>query len=93
MPVFDTRNPNCGIIKTSDFDAGQGLSDLGITDARNVILHCDKQSVFVRAIRASKVAGFTGIVSGFEPADQQVGGLAKGDEVFFEEHHVISMGS
>lgn len=92
MPTFDTRNPKVGIFKISDYDSGKGIADFGIADAQNVILHCDGKSVLVRDIRVTDEGIFTGVVSGFEPAGQQVRGLAEGDEVKFEKHQVISIG-
>jgi hypothetical protein len=92
MLVFEKRKPSAGIIKTSHFDSGKGPVDFGIADADNVILHCEGITVVVINIQETDDGIFTGIVLGFEPADSQVPGLAQGDEVVFEEDHVISMG-
>ncbi|NCC62535.1 MAG: hypothetical protein EOM12_16725 [Verrucomicrobiae bacterium] len=92
MPAFDTRNAKVGIFKVSDYDSDKSLTDFGIAEATNVILHSEGTSVLVRDIRVTDGGIFTGVFSGFEPAGQQVRGLAEGDEVRFEEHQVISIG-
>jgi len=92
MPQFDNRNPNVGIFKISNIGSDMRLADFGVANARDVILHCNGISVLLKEIRAIGTGSFIGIVFGFEPADQEVHGLSEGDEVSFEECHIISMG-
>lgn len=92
MPAFDTRNPKVGIFQVSDYSSEKSLADFGIAEATNVILHSEGTSVLVKDIRPSGENTYTGSVYGFEPAGQDITGLSEGDEVDFEECHVISMG-
>jgi len=88
--MFDERNEGQAIVFSADHVPGQPMKT-AVSDGDSVSLRKDGEDVLVRSVKAAGHSRFTGIIYGFEPSyELKYHGLNLGDEVQFEEDHIIA---
>jgi hypothetical protein len=87
--MFDERTKGQAIVFAADRAPGQP-DKTAVGDGDSVTLRKDGEAVLVRSIKALGSSRYTGIIYGFEPSyELEYHGLNLGDEVVFEEKHII----
>ena len=88
--MIDERNKGQAIDFSVNHDPGQPIKT-AVSDGDSVSLRKDGEDVLVRSVRAMGHSRFTGIIYGFEPSYKlEYQCLNIGDEVAFEEKHIIA---
>jgi hypothetical protein len=88
--MFDERNKGQAIVFSAIRIPGLPTKST-VTDGDSVSLRKDGEDVLVRSVKAVGPSRFTGIIYGFEPSYKfEYEGLNLGDEVEFEEKHIIA---
>ncbi|MGB7931308.1 MAG: hypothetical protein WCH04_03655 [Gammaproteobacteria bacterium] len=88
--MFDERNEVQAIVFSTNHIPGQPTKT-AVSDGDSVSLRKDDEYVLVKSVIAVGSSRFTGIIYGFEPSyEVEYQGLNLGDEVEFEEKHIIA---
>jgi hypothetical protein len=87
--MFDERDKGQAMVFAANRALGQPVKT-AVSDGDSVTLRIDGEDVLLRSIKVLGNARYTGIIYGFEPTyELEYHGLDLGDEVVFEEKHII----